>query len=182
MPWDERSVEGYEEGASGGENRMPPDTPSSPPVARTSHLASLEKERDEYLDLAKRTKADFENFRKRVARQEAEAEMRGARRACACTRARARQPRAGTCCRQPGGRPSRAKACGSSTKSSRPCLHRAGVESYEPAGEAVRSRLARGDAHSARRRGAGARGAREGLPAERPGAAAGARRGGCGKE
>jgi molecular chaperone GrpE len=29
-------------------------------------LAKAEKERDEYLDLAKRTKADFENFRKRM--------------------------------------------------------------------------------------------------------------------
>ena len=67
---EETQREGYEEGASGGENRMPPDTPSSPPNV------DLEKERDEYLELAKRTKADFENFRKRVARQEAEAEMR----------------------------------------------------------------------------------------------------------
>jgi molecular chaperone GrpE len=32
-----------------------------------SLLAEAQKERDEYLDLAKRTKADFENFRKRVA-------------------------------------------------------------------------------------------------------------------
>ncbi len=30
-------------------------------------LARAEKERDEYLDLAKRTKADFENYRKRMA-------------------------------------------------------------------------------------------------------------------
>jgi molecular chaperone GrpE (heat shock protein) len=30
-------------------------------------LAEAQKERDEYLELAKRTKADFENYRKRVA-------------------------------------------------------------------------------------------------------------------
>ena len=83
MPWDDRSVEGYEEGAPGGENRMPPDTPSSPPPTQPisepepADLSSLERERDEYLDLAKRTKAEFENFRKRVSRQAAEAEMRG---------------------------------------------------------------------------------------------------------
>ncbi len=76
MPFDETVPEGYEEGASGGENRMPPDTPSSSPVA-DDLLTSVEKERDEYLDLAKRTKAEFENFRKRVARQAAEAEIRG---------------------------------------------------------------------------------------------------------
>jgi len=40
-------------------------------------LASVEKERDEYLELAKRTKADFENYRKRVAREAVEAEGRG---------------------------------------------------------------------------------------------------------
>ena len=99
MPWDDRSVEGSGEGAPGGENRMPPGTPSPPPVSEppvadadpasdavpthpvsgapeSADLASLERERDEYLDLAKRTKAEFENYRKRVARQEAEAELR----------------------------------------------------------------------------------------------------------
>jgi molecular chaperone GrpE len=30
-------------------------------------LADMQRERDEYLDLAKRTKADFENYRKRMA-------------------------------------------------------------------------------------------------------------------
>jgi molecular chaperone GrpE len=74
MPWDELPVEGYEEGASGSENRMLPDTPSSPPV---DDVSSVERERDEYLELAKRTKADFENYRKRVAREAAEAERRG---------------------------------------------------------------------------------------------------------
>jgi len=39
-------------------------------------LAKAEKERDEYLDLAKRTKADFENFRKRMT---AEVQAAGAR-------------------------------------------------------------------------------------------------------
>jgi molecular chaperone GrpE len=40
-------------------------------------LADAQKERDEYLDLAKRTKADFENYRKRVAADIQAAEMRG---------------------------------------------------------------------------------------------------------
>jgi molecular chaperone GrpE len=35
------------------------------------------RERDEYLDLAQRTKADFENYRKRVAREAQQAEARG---------------------------------------------------------------------------------------------------------
>ena len=40
-------------------------------------LAQVRRERDEYLDLARRTKADFENYRKRVAKEAAEAAERG---------------------------------------------------------------------------------------------------------
>jgi molecular chaperone GrpE len=40
-------------------------------------LKDAHRERDEYLDLARRTKADFENFRKRAAAQAQEALMRG---------------------------------------------------------------------------------------------------------
>src|SRR3982750_3078921 len=40
-------------------------------------LAGAQRERDEYLELAKRTKADFENFRKRVASDVQAAAARG---------------------------------------------------------------------------------------------------------
>jgi molecular chaperone GrpE len=40
-------------------------------------VSGLERERDEYLELARRTKADFENYRKRVSREASEAEARG---------------------------------------------------------------------------------------------------------
>ena len=40
-------------------------------------LGETQRERDEYLELARRTKADFENYRKRVARETAEALARG---------------------------------------------------------------------------------------------------------
>jgi molecular chaperone GrpE len=40
-------------------------------------LSKAEEERDEYLDLAKRTKADFENYRKRVAADVQAAQARG---------------------------------------------------------------------------------------------------------
>ena len=53
-----------------------PDTPESPENGAADRverdlddLAAAERERDEYLELAKRTKADFENYRKRVARE-----------------------------------------------------------------------------------------------------------------
>ncbi|HEY1355143.1 MAG TPA: nucleotide exchange factor GrpE [Solirubrobacterales bacterium] len=42
-----------------------------------SLLAEAEEKRDEYLDLAKRTKADFENFRRRMAAETAAAGARG---------------------------------------------------------------------------------------------------------
>lgn len=40
-------------------------------------VAGLRAERDEYLDLAQRAKADFENYRKRAGRESADAERRG---------------------------------------------------------------------------------------------------------
>jgi molecular chaperone GrpE len=41
-------------------------------------LVSVARQRDEYLALAQRTQADFENYRKRVAREAASAQERGA--------------------------------------------------------------------------------------------------------
>ncbi len=40
-------------------------------------LGEAKRERDEYLELARRTKADFENYRKRVAKDASEALVRG---------------------------------------------------------------------------------------------------------
>ncbi len=45
--------------------------------AELDQLASLEKERDEYLELAQRTRADFENYRKRMAAEMQAAAVRG---------------------------------------------------------------------------------------------------------
>jgi molecular chaperone GrpE len=49
----------------------------APQQEESKELEALQAERDEYLALAQRTKADFENYRKRVARESAEAEARG---------------------------------------------------------------------------------------------------------
>ena len=48
---------------------------AEPAASRTAEdpLARAERERDEYLDLARRTQADFENYRKRAAREAAAA-------------------------------------------------------------------------------------------------------------
>jgi molecular chaperone GrpE len=45
--------------------------------AELDQLATLEKERDEYLELAQRTRADFENYRKRMAAEMQVASARG---------------------------------------------------------------------------------------------------------
>jgi molecular chaperone GrpE len=47
--------------------------PSAPSPQDEAPLARAERERDEYLDLAKRAQADFENYRKRAAKEAAAA-------------------------------------------------------------------------------------------------------------
>ena len=149
-----------------------------------SSQADVERERDEYLELARRTKADFENYRKRVAGEAA----RGRE-----ARPRATSPREllpvldnlerALAAAEPrdevaGEPPRRGRAARLRGAQSRAAS--AGVESYEPAGEqfdpdwheAMMTRPAR-----ARSAGKVARGAREGLPARRTGAAPRARRG-----
>jgi molecular chaperone GrpE len=68
------SREGSEDGAADQVERdldeLNERRPQTPPP-------DLERERDEYLELARRTKADFENYRKRVAKDTSEALARG---------------------------------------------------------------------------------------------------------
>ncbi len=54
-----------------------PDAPDENARAGDDPLADAIRERDEYLALAQRARADFENFRRRAASQTAEAEQRG---------------------------------------------------------------------------------------------------------
>jgi molecular chaperone GrpE len=67
--------------APGGEPAEDPvelaDAPPEGAVEPGGADADLVRERDEYLELAKRTRADFENYRKRAAREATEAERRG---------------------------------------------------------------------------------------------------------
>ena len=53
------------------------EDPAAPVEQDLDELAAVARERDEYLSLAQRTQADFENFRKRKAREVSEAERRG---------------------------------------------------------------------------------------------------------
>ncbi len=56
----------------------PPAQDAAPPAAADSEdqLARAQRERDEYLDLARRAQADFENYRKRAAKEAAAAGQR----------------------------------------------------------------------------------------------------------
>jgi molecular chaperone GrpE len=54
-----------------------PDAPELEIATELDELAATAAQRDEYLALAQRTQADFENYRKRVARDAATAELRG---------------------------------------------------------------------------------------------------------
>ena len=75
------------EGVAGPSPSAPPSSTPDPPggeeeVTRVEGdlrdlISEVERERDEYLELARRTKADFENYRKRVDREAALAEARG---------------------------------------------------------------------------------------------------------
>jgi len=49
----------------------------APPASERAVVAEVEDERDKYLALAQRTQADFENYRKRMARENAAAQDRG---------------------------------------------------------------------------------------------------------
>jgi molecular chaperone GrpE len=63
------------------ESSAGPDSPENGAADQVERdldeLSEAKRERDEYLELAQRTKADFENYRKRVAKDTSEALARG---------------------------------------------------------------------------------------------------------
>ena len=65
---DEESSTGTDPGENGAADQVERDL---------DELSEAKRERDEYLELARRTKADFENYRKRVSRETTEALARG---------------------------------------------------------------------------------------------------------
>lgn len=86
--WDRKPPAGApEERADGEEATAEAATVSEEPKAPVDEerveadldalLGDVKRERDEYLELAQRARADFENYRKRAAREAADAERRG---------------------------------------------------------------------------------------------------------
>jgi molecular chaperone GrpE len=117
-------------------------------------LAETQRERDEYLEIAQRARADFENYRKRTARETQEAERRGkaglARELVPALdnleralRAAGIDPETGTTSGGPGEAPSEevsahealARGVALVYGELRAALERAGVETYDPTGE-----------------------------------------------
>ena len=106
--------------------------PQTPPP----DLAAANRERDEYLELAQRTRADFDNYRKRVANAAAEAAQRGK-----ADLARELVPvldnleRALAAAENDGRDDPLAKGVGLVRDELRSLLERVGVEAYDPVGE-----------------------------------------------
>ena len=109
-------------------------------------LADVKRERDEYLELAQRAKADFENYRKRAAREAQEAERRGratlARELVPvldnlerALRASGVDPETETAGDEAGDGSGLAHGVRLTYRELRATLERAGVEAYDPAGE-----------------------------------------------
>jgi molecular chaperone GrpE len=65
------------DGVEGGEDAGEIEGDLDTPFGAHGELVRVSGERDEYLALAQRTQADFENYRKRVARESALAQERG---------------------------------------------------------------------------------------------------------
>ena len=99
-------------------------------------LGAAKRERDEYLELAQRTRADFENYRRRVARETSEALARGkaelARDVLPVIDNLERALESGS---DPGAHEALVKGVGLVLDELRAKLGSAGVESFDPTGE-----------------------------------------------
>ena len=99
-------------------------------------LTAAKRERDEYLELAQRTRADFDNYRKRVAKDAAAALQRGrAELAREIVPVLDNLERALEAAESGDGEGALAKGVGLVRDELRSVLERAGVEAYDPAGE-----------------------------------------------
>jgi molecular chaperone GrpE len=99
-------------------------------------LGETKRERDEYLELAQRTRADFENYRKRVAKETSEALARGkaqlARELLPVIDNLERALESGS---DPGAHEALVKGVGLVLEELRGRLAGAGVEAFDPKGE-----------------------------------------------
>ena len=130
---DEESSTGPDSGENGAADQVERDL---------DELAEAKRERDEYLELARRTKADFENYRKRVAKETSEALARGkADLARQMLPALDNLERALAAGEDPSAHPALVQGVGMVRDELRSRLEGAGVESFDPTGEKFDPRL-----------------------------------------
>jgi molecular chaperone GrpE len=130
---DAEVVDGQDPSASDAEN----GNGAADQVERDlDELGETKRERDEYLELAQRTRADFENYRKRVAKETSEALARGkadlARELLPVIDNLERALESGA---DPGAHEALVKGVGLVLDELRAKLGSAGVESFDPKGE-----------------------------------------------
>jgi molecular chaperone GrpE len=124
---DEESSTGPDSGENGTADQVERDL---------DELAEAKRERDEYLELARRTKADFENYRKRVAKETSEALARGkADLARQLLPALDNLERALAAGEDPSAHPALVQGVAMVRDELRSRLEGAGVESFDPTGE-----------------------------------------------
>jgi molecular chaperone GrpE len=81
-PWPAGPVDAGDPPSPAEQGTVPPTTPPAGEAEQVEQdfeqlLQDAHRERDEYLELAQRTKADFENYRKRMAAEVQAAQVRG---------------------------------------------------------------------------------------------------------
>ena len=104
-------------------------------AAELDELAEAQRERDNYLELAQRARADFENYRRRVAGETAEAERRGRAAVAKGLLPAIDNLERALAADESGGADGLASGVRLVLEEMRGALERAGVHSYDPAGE-----------------------------------------------
>lgn len=131
---DEEVVEA--EVVDGGDPSTTEDSAADQVERDLDELGAAKRERDEYLELAQRTRADFENYRKRVAKETSDALARGkaelAREVLPVIDNLERALESGS---DPGAHEALVKGVGLVLDELRGKLGGAGVESFDPTGE-----------------------------------------------
>ena len=123
------------DGVHAAEEAAAPDEEAAAVEADLDELRAKAAQRDEYLALAQRTQADFENFRKRMSREVGLAEGRGVDAPGQGAAARARQPRARDRSRSRAGQDSLTEGIRLVHAELTAALARVGIEGYVPKGE-----------------------------------------------
>lgn len=124
-----------EPAAAQAEGEAPSAEDGDEVAAELDELAEAQRERDSYLELAQRARADFENYRRRVAGETAEAERRGRAAVAKGILPAVDNLERALAADESGGSDGLAAGVRLVLDELRGALERAGVHSFDPAGE-----------------------------------------------